>query len=143
MSLAFITYMPFVAAQFYPRSYTLIPTGVAIGIGASALWCSKATYLTVVAEAFSVLTKNSAKSKVFVVRFFGIFYFFFQTAQVWGNLISSSGVNRLEILSWNLFLIEYCFSFVSQCPGDKDIHHQFDKHLPHLWSKLLSRSDSV
>lgn len=92
MSLAFITYMPFVAAQFHPTAYTLIPTGLAVGIGGAALWCAKCTYLTMVAEAYNVLNGTKTNSNVLLVRFFGVFFFFFQTAQVWGNLISSSGV---------------------------------------------------
>lgn len=90
MAAALVTYMPFVAAQFYPRASTLIPAGVAVGVGGAVLWCAKATYITVVADAFSPSRTSQTKSNV-VVRFFGIFFFFFQTAQVWGNLISSSG----------------------------------------------------
>lgn len=91
ISLTFITYMPFVAAQFYPSIYTLIPSGLAVGLGGAALWCAKCTYLTILAEAFSGLSKSGAKSEDVVVRFFSIFFFFYQAAQVWGNLISSSG----------------------------------------------------
>lgn len=90
MSLAFISYMPFVAAQFYPNIYTLIPSGLLVGTGGAALWCAKCTYLTIAADAFAEITGKS-KSTDLVVRFFGVFFFFYQTAQVWGNLISSSG----------------------------------------------------
>lgn len=88
--------MPFIAAQFYPQVYTMIPSGLAVGFGGAALWCAKCTYLTVAAEAFSAITKNRIKANVLVVRFFGLFFFFYQTSQVWGNLISSSGIfNRI------------------------------------------------
>lgn len=83
--------MPFIAAQFYPRVYTLVPAGLAVGFGGGPLWCAKCTYLTVVAEAFSTLLHGEIKQEVLVVRFFGLFFIFYQMAQVWGNLISSSG----------------------------------------------------
>lgn len=83
--------MPFIAAQFYPRVYTLIPTGLAVGFGGGPLWCAKCTYLTVVADAFGMLSQHSTKNDVLVVRFFGLFFIFYQMAQVWGNLISSTG----------------------------------------------------
>lgn len=86
--------MPFIAAQFYPLAYTLIPAGLAVGLGGGPLWCAKCTYLTVVAEAFSTLLHGETKQDVLVVRFFGLFFIFYQMAQVWGNLISSSGIHR-------------------------------------------------
>lgn len=79
------------AAQLYPEIYTLIPSGLAVGLGGAALWCAKCTYLTIAAEAYSAINRNETKSQDLVVRFFAVFFFFYQTAQVWGNLISSSG----------------------------------------------------
>lgn len=83
--------MPFILAQFYPQIYTLIPAGLAVGFGGGPLWCAKCTYLTVVAEALCILKGNNNKTDALVVRFFGLFFIFYQMAQVWGNLISSSG----------------------------------------------------
>lgn len=83
--------MPFILAQFYPQVYTLIPAGLAVGFGGGPLWCAKCTYLTVVAEALCILRGNNAKADAMVVRFFGLFFIFYQMAQVWGNLISSTG----------------------------------------------------
>lgn len=54
------------------------------------MWCSKCTYLTVIAEALAILNGKDSKSDALVVRFFGIFFIFYQLANVWGNLISSS-----------------------------------------------------
>lgn len=85
-----ITYMPYIGAQMYPRLFTLIPAGLSVGIGAGPLLCAKCTYLAIAAEAFSGILKGRIKSEVLVVRFFGLFFVFYQLAQVWGNLISSS-----------------------------------------------------
>lgn len=90
IALSFIAYMPFIGAQFYPRIYTMVPAGLMVGFGGGPLWCAKCTYLTVVAEAFAALLKGETKQEVLVVRFFGLFFIFYQMAQVWGNLISST-----------------------------------------------------
>ena len=87
--------MPFIAAQFYPRFFTMIPAGLAVGLGGGPLWCAKCTYLTVVSEAYASVSDLSAD--ILVTRFFGLFFMFYQLAQVWGNLISSAGT--LYILS--------------------------------------------
>lgn len=91
MAISFIAYMPFIGAQMYPRFFTLIPAGLFVGLGGGALWCGKCTYLSIVAEAFSKLTGGKIKTEVLLVRFFGLFFVFYQMAQVWGNLISASG----------------------------------------------------
>ncbi|KAL0838654.1 hypothetical protein ABMA28_016729 [Loxostege sticticalis] len=80
--------MPFIAAQFYPKLYTLVPAGMMVGFGGGPLWCAKCTYLSVVAEPYSKLSGVSAE--VLVVRFFGLFFMFYQMAQIWGNLVSSA-----------------------------------------------------
>lgn len=36
MAISFIAYMPFIIAQLYPRAFTLIPSGLAVGFG--KLW---------------------------------------------------------------------------------------------------------
>lgn len=88
MSVAILAYMPFIASQFYPRFYTMIPAGLSVGLGGGPLWCAKCTYLTVAAEAYSSVSDIAAD--VLVTRFFGLFFMFYQMAQVWGNLISSA-----------------------------------------------------
>ncbi|XP_013165190.1 PREDICTED: UNC93-like protein [Papilio xuthus] len=88
VALSFIAYMPFIAAQFYPKLYTLVPAGLMVGFGGGPLWCAKCTYLAVVAEPYAKLSGVSAD--VLVVRFFGLFFMFYQMAQIWGNLVSSA-----------------------------------------------------
>ncbi|KAL1401075.1 hypothetical protein pipiens_006910 [Culex pipiens pipiens] len=88
--VSFVAYMPYLAAQFYPRFYTLIPAGLAVGFGGGPLWCAKCTYLSVIAEAFSVIKQRKVKADYLIVKFFGLFFVFYQLAQVLGNLISFS-----------------------------------------------------
>lgn len=92
-----MAYMPFIIAQFFPRLYTLIPAGLAVGFGGGPLWCAKCTYLTIISEALSILRGKSGNTDAQVVRFFGLFFVFYQMAQVWGNLISSSGKCNKQI----------------------------------------------
>lgn len=62
-----------------------------VGLGGGPLWCAKCTYLSTVAEALTNVRGNESRKDVNTVKFFGLFFIFYQMAQVWGNLISSSG----------------------------------------------------
>ena len=95
VAVSFIAYMPFIGAQFYPKFYTMIPAGLLVGFGGGPLWCGKCTYLSVVSEIYSELT--NVPPATLVVRFFGIFFMMFQFAQVWGNLISSTGKTHTAV----------------------------------------------
>lgn len=53
------------------------------------------------AEPYATLSGVSAE--VLVVRFFGLFFMFYQMAQIWGNLISSASEysdRRVFIRNW-------------------------------------------
>jgi Ion channel regulatory protein UNC-93 len=89
LCLSMLCYTPYIASQFYPKFYTLVPAGVLLGIGAAPMWASKATYLTQVAGVYAKLTDQSVDG--IIVRFFGFFFLAWQTAELWGNLISSLG----------------------------------------------------
>jgi hypothetical protein len=95
VAVSFIAYMPYIGAQFYPKFYTMIPAGLLVGLGGGPLWCGKCTYLSVVSEIYSELT--NVPTDTLVVRFFGVFFMIFQFAQVWGNLISSTGTNPVYL----------------------------------------------
>ncbi|KAF5288409.1 hypothetical protein FQR65_LT12022 [Abscondita terminalis] len=94
VALSFITYVPFIASQFYPQFYTMIPSGIFVGFGGGPLWCAKCTYLSVVAEIYSQLSGIAAE--LVVTRFFGVFFMFYQFSQVWGNLISSAVLSSVD-----------------------------------------------
>ncbi|CAH2096007.1 unnamed protein product [Euphydryas editha] len=107
IALSIITYMPYIAAQLRPRFYTMIPTGLIMGLGGGPLWCAKCTYLSVLSEAHSKLSNISAEA--LLVRFLGLFFMIFQMNQVWGNLISSlvisSGDNLAAVTAVNATMI--------------------------------------
>lgn len=90
MALSLFAYMPYIGAQFHPRFATLIPSGLMVGFGGGPLWCAKCTYLSTVADALTHVTGHKSQKDDNTVKFFGLFFIFYQMAQVWGNLISSS-----------------------------------------------------
>lgn len=89
LCLSLLCYAPYIAAQFYPQFYTLVPAGVLVGLGAAPMWAAQATYLTQAAAVYAKLTDQPVDG--IVVRFFGFFFLAWQTAELWGNLISSLG----------------------------------------------------
>ena len=110
MVICLSTYIPYMGAQCYAKFFTMIPAGLLVGLGAGPLWCAKSTYLSVVAEVYSSITK--VPIDILIVRFFGIFFMIFQFSQVWGNLISSLGNNfthnqdvNYNIVQWNLIIM--------------------------------------
>ena len=89
LCLSMLCYAPYIGAQFYPKFYTLVPAGILLGIGAAPMWAAKATYLTQCGGVYAKLVDEPADA--IVVRFFGFFFLAWQTAELWGNLISSLG----------------------------------------------------
>ena len=47
-------YSSYIAAQFYPEFYTLIPTAFILGLGAAPMWSAKCTYLTQTANRYKL-----------------------------------------------------------------------------------------
>ncbi|XP_013413313.1 protein unc-93 homolog A [Lingula anatina] len=80
-------YVLYIVANFYAIWGTIAPSSVILGFGAAPLWSAKCTYLTETAIHYGKLTGESKDAAV--NKFFGIFFAFFQTSSVWGNLISS------------------------------------------------------
>lgn len=81
----FIEYFPNFSVLH--RFYTLVPAGILLGLGAAPMWASQATYLTQVGQVYAKITDQPIDA--IIVRFFGFFFLAWQTAELWGNLISS------------------------------------------------------
>ena len=56
--VSILCYSSYIAAQFYPEFYTLIPTAFILGMGAAPLWSAKCTYLSQVWRNFIKKTKK-------------------------------------------------------------------------------------
>ena len=50
MVVSVFCYSTYIASQFYPEFYTLLPTAVVLGLGAAPLWTAQCTYFTQVAH---------------------------------------------------------------------------------------------
>lgn len=64
-----------------------MPTSVILGLGGAPLWSAKCTYLTISGNAQAAEQGNRGSDVI--NQYFGIFFFFFQSSTVWGNLLSS------------------------------------------------------
>lgn len=88
LSLAIITSNTIlISFRSFNRFYTLVPAGILLGLGAAPMWASKATYLTQCGQVYAKITDQAVDA--IIVRFFGFFFLAWQTAELWGNLISS------------------------------------------------------
>ncbi|XP_002737723.1 protein unc-93 homolog A-like [Saccoglossus kowalevskii] len=87
MFIAILSYVIFTAANYHATFYTLIPASVLLGFGAGPLWASQGAYLTTAAINYAEITIELQET--IINRFNGVFLMFFQSSQVWGNLMSS------------------------------------------------------
>ncbi|XP_064093242.1 UNC93-like protein [Macrobrachium nipponense] len=88
LALSAFSFSVYMAAQFYPKIYLLVPTAVVLGLGAASLWASKGTYITKSGKRYAEITGEDTCAVI--TKFFSIFYMFYQSTQVWGNLLSSA-----------------------------------------------------
>ncbi|CAF2035479.1 unnamed protein product [Rotaria magnacalcarata] len=89
-----VPYLLYVAANYYPKAYLMYPAAALVGLGAAPLWTSKCSYLT---DTGTIYAESKGVHKDVVVnRFFGIFFMFFQSSQIWGNLISYLVLKPIE-----------------------------------------------
>lgn len=81
-----LTYSPYIAANFHPTMSTLLPTAILLGAGGANLWTAASAYINELS--FIDAGGDTAKAALSTSRYFGIFVMFFQTTQIWGNLVS-------------------------------------------------------
>ncbi|XP_054718882.1 UNC93-like protein [Uloborus diversus] len=77
---------PYVAANMYPTWSTLIPSAVLSGLAFGPLWAARSTYVNDISFQYSGYTKASIS--VVNAWFFGLYSFFHENAEIWGNVIS-------------------------------------------------------
>lgn len=82
-----IFYLFWIAANFFPHFYTLVPTSIAVGFGQSLAWGAQVAYIERLATEYAQMTRALTRQEVY--RSNGIFLACFQTSHVWGNLVSS------------------------------------------------------
>ncbi|BFZ13336.1 hypothetical protein BsWGS_16375 [Bradybaena similaris] len=85
--ISMIGYILYMCANFYAVKGTMITASIILGLGAAPLWSAKCTYLTQLGVWYAKLTSKDQDG--IINLFFGFFFLFFQSSQIWGNLISS------------------------------------------------------
>ncbi|KAK3761070.1 hypothetical protein RRG08_022474 [Elysia crispata] len=85
--ISMLGYILFMGSNMYAVIATMVPASIILGIGAAPLWSAQCTYFTQVGVWYAKIT-NRNKDAV-INMFFGYFFLFFQSSQIWGNLISS------------------------------------------------------
>lgn len=88
IQIGFLMYGTYIAANLYPRTWTLYPGAAMVGLAASPLWVSQGILITHFALMFA--EKRGEKDGTAHVGFFnGIFSSFMVMTGVVGNLVSS------------------------------------------------------
>ena len=85
--LGLLFYLFWIAANFYPHFYTLIPTSIGVGFGQSLAWGAQVTYIQKLAVDYADVSQELTQQELY--KFNGIFLALFQTSHIWGNLVSS------------------------------------------------------
>lgn len=84
--ISMLAYIPYMLANIYPAPATLLFTAALAGIAASTLHSSTNTYINQLS--FRYAKGNLKKASLSSSMFFGIYHTFFQSNQIWGNLVS-------------------------------------------------------
>ena len=86
--ISWVSLMIFVGANYYPRSFVLIPGAAIEGLATGLMWTAQGTIVTSIAVEYSKITGDNFEN--ILSRLFGIFCAAFQSTQIWGNLLSSA-----------------------------------------------------
>ncbi|KAL5261805.1 hypothetical protein ACHWQZ_G007490 [Mnemiopsis leidyi] len=81
-------YTLYIAAQFYPKWGTLIPSSILLGLAAAPMWSAKCMYLSQMGTYVAKI--KGISPEVLINRFFGIFFCMFQTWGIWGNIVTAT-----------------------------------------------------
>ena len=87
ISVTMCGYTLYMAANFYAVKATMIPAAVFLGLCSAPLWSAKGTAMTQLAVWYAGVTGQDSSG--IINNFFGIFFMFHHSTQIWGNLISS------------------------------------------------------
>ena len=92
--LGLLFYLFWVAANFYPHIYTLVPTSIGVGFGQSLAWGAQVTYIQKLAVDYAHASRELTQQEMY--KFNGVFLACFQTSHIWGNLVSSLMLGEVE-----------------------------------------------
>ena len=90
----------FSATNFYPRFYTLGPACFLLGLTIGPFWTAQGMFITTLAVKYGGYA--DINPSIVINRFNGMFYMFWQSSQIWGNLISSQIFTSPDDVIWNV-----------------------------------------
>ena len=85
--VAFVTYLTFFSANFYPSWYTLVPAAAATGFNASFFWIGALSFLTIASRRMKDIKGVSFEHTL--SHYQGVFFFSFYLSAVVGSLVST------------------------------------------------------
>ncbi|XP_052819110.1 protein unc-93 homolog A-like [Mya arenaria] len=85
--VSMVSFLAFLLTGFYSTWGTIVPGSIIVGIGSAHIWPAQQAYITDLAKLYAICSGNSSDS--IIALFTGIFYAFFYSSQIWGNLFSS------------------------------------------------------
>lgn len=123
ISAGMFVYGAFIAGNFYPTLFTLLPLGIFTGVIGAAMWMAQATYLTRISNDYvalgSHLTTDGQAAELGRIksRVFAIFFTFFYGSNALGNMASSLILSQSRNVVTNERL-KYCGA--AYCNEDLD-----------------------
>jgi hypothetical protein len=102
----------FLGSLLYPRTYTIIPCSLLIGVTNGPLWAAAALYVT--SAGFEYASKTGKSVVPVISRCHGIWMTFQQFSQIFGNLISSLVFQLGEMAKPESYYGRVCGA--EQCP---------------------------
>ena len=110
MLFGYSCHVIYIAANFYPRSYTLVPSSILLGIGSGPVWAGIYTHLARTASTVSPLLEHPINSLLF--KFSGVLFLFYHLAHIVGNFVSSlalysyGGLYEIDNNTCSFFMLE-------------------------------------
>ena len=108
MSVSMACYSFYIAANLHAINATMIPSAFLLGLSGAPLWSAQSIYMTQLGIWYAKVTKQGKDGVI--NNFFGLFFMFLYSTEIWGNLISSSVFSSVTI-SMNA-------SFEARCGAD-------------------------
>ncbi|UJR16582.1 hypothetical protein I4U23_003482 [Adineta vaga] len=82
--LAQFAFLLYIAANVYPKIWIIYPASVICGLFKAGFWTALSAYIS----DLSIVGENGHVQDAVVNKYFAIFFSTFQTAQIWGNLVT-------------------------------------------------------
>lgn len=72
------TCIVYIAANYYPSIYTLVPAGIAFGAALSVVWTLQGSFIVHISNEYYAISSDKKHTEKIMFKFFGIFMIVFQ-----------------------------------------------------------------